>query len=206
MANDDGQSVTVFSRTANGNATPLRTISGSATGLVGPVAVTLDIIHDQLIVVSKVSSSGGSGSISVYPRTANGNVTPARSIEGPLTGFNLPIGMDLNLLTDQIVVTNANSNSILFFPRTANGDVAPSRVLQGANTGLCIPSGVVLGLTEMVVANSGLGQNTGYTGPPCTQSVTSYSLFASGDSSPIRTLDVPADGPVSVAETLISLQ
>jgi len=207
VANDDGESITVFARTANGNVEPLRTISGSATGLNGPVAVNLNLFRDEIFVVNKVSGSGGSGSITVYPRTTNGNVSPIRSIQGALTEFNLPIGMDFDLLRNDIVVTNAEANSILVFPTTANGDVAPSRIVQGTGTGLCIPSGIVVDLlhNEMVVANSGLGANIGFNGTPCSQSVAVYQLSASGDASPLRLLNVGvATGPVSVAETLIS--
>jgi DNA-binding beta-propeller fold protein YncE len=112
--------------------------------------------------------------------------------------------MDLDLFRDEIVVANAYSNSVLVFPRTATGDVAPSRVLQGSSTGLCAPTGIVVDpiYNELVVANSGLVQS----GASCGEGTTVYRRPAGGNESPLRTLNLPAgSGPVTVAETLISL-
>jgi hypothetical protein len=41
VANFAGDSITVYSRTATGNAAPLRTLSGAATGLSGSVDVNV---------------------------------------------------------------------------------------------------------------------------------------------------------------------
>jgi DNA-binding beta-propeller fold protein YncE len=203
VANDDSSTIVVFPRTANGNVAPTRTIEGAATELNGPTAVTFDLFHDEIIIVNKVNGSGGAGLITVYPRSSNGNASPVRSIGGSLTGFNLPVGMDLDLLRDEIVVANAYSNSVVVFPRTATGDVAPSRILQGASTGLCIPTGILVDPinNEIVVANSGLVQS----GPACGQGTTVYRRPAGGNEIPLRSLNLPAgSGPVTVAETLIS--
>ncbi len=43
VANAGGDSITVYSRTADGNVTPLRTISGGLTGLSGPVGLALAV-------------------------------------------------------------------------------------------------------------------------------------------------------------------
>ncbi|HEY7338607.1 MAG TPA: hypothetical protein VH639_27210 [Bryobacteraceae bacterium] len=205
VANDDGSTITVFSRTSNGNATPLRTIAGPATQLNGPTAVTLDLIHDEIVVVNKVNGGGGAGLIATFQRASNGNVTPLRSIGGPSTGFNLPVGMDLDIFRDEIVVANAYSNSVLVFPRTGTGDLSPSRTLAGSNTGLCVPTGILVDPlnNELLVANSGLIQ---YPQPPCGQGETVYRRPAGGDQAPLRTLALPAgSGPVTVEETLISI-
>jgi DNA-binding beta-propeller fold protein YncE len=203
VANDDSSTITVFPRTANGNVTPSRKLEGAATGLSGPTAVTFDLFHDEIIIVNKVNGGGGAGLITVYPRSSSGNASPVRSIGGSLTGFNLPVGMDLDLLRDEIVIANAYSNSVVVFPRTATGDVAPSRILQGASTGLCIPTGIVVDPinNEIVVANSGLVQS----GPACSEGTTVYRRPAGGNQTPLRTLNLPAgSGPVSIGETLIN--
>ena len=197
VANDDGNTITVFPRTANGNVAPSRTLTGPATLLNGPVAVTLDLLNDQIFVVSK------NFGVTVYRRSSNGNVSPVRSLDGPATTLNFPIGMSLDLLHNEIAVPSADSNSIAVFPRTATGNQAPSRILQGTGTGLCTPSGVILDFinNEMVVANSGL------LGASCNQSVAVYTRTASGNQSPLRTFDVGGgSGTVSVAETLLSWQ
>ena len=44
--------MTVYARTASGNAAPLRTIQGAATGLSGPISVAVDLDHDELAVAN----------------------------------------------------------------------------------------------------------------------------------------------------------
>jgi DNA-binding beta-propeller fold protein YncE len=206
VANDNGSSITVYPRTANGDVAPLRTIEGSATALNGPVSVTLDLIHDELIVVNKVNYLGGGGLITVYHRASQGNVNPIRTIGGSRPGFNLPVHMDLDLLHDEIIVANAFANNVLVFNRKDNGDVAPKRTLSGPSTGLCMPFAVLADIlnNELVVSSAGFDP-TG-----CRQGTEVYSLGASGNATPKRSLDLgPAGGPpnpVSIGETLLSLQ
>ena len=70
---------------AHDNVAPLRTISGAATRLNGPVGVTLDTAGNLY-----VSNSGSpvDSSITVYAFGANGNVAPLSIISGASTGFN----------------------------------------------------------------------------------------------------------------------
>jgi DNA-binding beta-propeller fold protein YncE len=88
VANNGGNSVTVYARTANGNVAPLRTISGAATGLSGPLGLAVDTVNNELAVVNPII---GNSSVTVYARTANGNVAPLRTLQGAATGFNIPI-------------------------------------------------------------------------------------------------------------------
>ena len=81
-------------------------------------------------------------SITVYPRTAKGDVAPLRTIGGAQTKMNLPLGIHMDTVTGQIVVANSGDNSVLFFDRNATGDVAPVRILRGTATELKGPSGV----------------------------------------------------------------
>jgi DNA-binding beta-propeller fold protein YncE len=201
VTNDEGSTVVVLSRTASGNATPLRTLSGNNTYLEGPVGLAVDLIHDEMIVVSKASYMGGAGQITVYPRASNGDVSPSRIIIGSQTGFNLPVGIDVDYLRDEIVVANGNANAVLFFARTANGNAAPKRALEGLSTGLCEPLGVLVDLfdNQIVVASSGL------TGSACGQSTSVFQSPAGGNETPTRSLILPAGtGPISVAQTLIN--
>ena len=206
VTNDDTSTIAVFSRTANGNVAPLRTIAGPDTALAGPNSVFVDLLHDEIVVMNKIYYGGGTGRITVYPRASNGDVSPIRTIEGALPGFNLPVGMDVDLLHDEIAVANAFGNNVLVFRRTDNGDVAPTRTINGPSTGLCTPFGVVVDLlnNELVVANSGF-QSGG-----CMQGTTVYTRTASGDATPKRSIVMgPAGGPpapVTLAETLLSAQ
>lgn len=204
VVNDDTSTITVFPRTANGNVAPKRMVQGAATNLAGPLGVYVDLLHDELIVVNKVTFPGGPGWITVYPRAASGNVTPIRMIAGSQTGFNVPVGMDLDVLRDEIVVANSFSNSVLFFHRTDNGNVAPIRMLAGPDTQLCQPYGVAVDLlnNQIVVANSGYQMSS------CGASTTTYPRLSSGDQTPTRAFGLgsfPASYPVALSETPLSL-
>jgi DNA-binding beta-propeller fold protein YncE len=195
VANDFGDSVTVYDLTASGNTTPKRTIQGFLTGLGGPVGLAVDVVHNELFVSSYAVAGGGS--ITVYPRTATGNVAPSRTIEGPATGLNLPQGLALDLVGNEIIVANSaftlpnpGPGAILVFGRTAGGNATPTRTLGGPDTRLCNPVGLVLNPIddELVVANSNFSGL-------CEDSVTTYARLSSGNQAPLRVL--PGSGAVS---------
>jgi len=204
VANDDAATITVYPRTANGDVSPTRVIAGPNTSLDGPLSVTLDLIHDELIVINKVNYQGNAGLITVYPRSANGNVAPIRTIGGSLSTFNLPVHMDLDLLHNEIIVANAFSNDVLVFNRTDSGNVAPKRTLGGPNTDLCMPFAVISDIVndELVVANGGFN-------PGCEESITVYSRAAASNTAPKRLLDFGPSGgppnPAAIAQTILSL-
>jgi DNA-binding beta-propeller fold protein YncE len=189
VANDFGNSITVYDLTADGNVAPKRTIQGGATKLGQPVGVAVDTVNNELFVANYGVAS--LGSITVYPRTANGDVVPKRTIQGGATELNLPQGLALDLGRNEIVVAssaftfpNPGPGAILGFSRTADGNVAPIRRLEGLGTRLCNPIGLVLDLAdgELVVANSAFSGL-------CEESVTVYAwpTYAVGQV-PLRTL------------------
>jgi hypothetical protein len=78
----------VYSRTAAGNAMPIRTLnlpSGSS-----PFGVAVDTVNDELFVTNS-GGTGVSASIAVYSRTASGNAVPLRVIVGGATGLSGPV-------------------------------------------------------------------------------------------------------------------
>jgi hypothetical protein len=123
VANLGGNSVTVYARTANGNASPLRTISGAATGLSGPFGLAVDTVNNELAVVNFII---GNSSVTVYARTANGNVAPLRTLQGAATGFNIPLFVGITTggapptptptNTPAGVATNTPTNTPTFTP------------------------------------------------------------------------------------------
>lgn len=145
VVNASGSSVTVYARTASGNAAPLRTITGAATSLSFPEGLALDTVNNELIVVNGSNSASGN-SVTVYARTANGNVAPLRKISGAATGICGPFGAAVDTVNNEIAVANTNScgNSVVVFNRTANGNVAPLRTLAGASSGISTPSFVAI--------------------------------------------------------------
>lgn len=97
-------------------------------------------------IVEPLSPSTGKfvpPSITVYPRTAHGDVAPLRTILGPKTQLNVPLGVYRDPASGEIVVANGD-DSVLFFAGNANGDVAPVRVLKGPHTNLKSPTGVLV--------------------------------------------------------------
>ena len=177
-------SITVYSRTATGNAAPLRTIQGPATGLNFPLGLGLDLANNE-IVVTNIGPS-----VTIYSRTANGNTAPLRTIQGPATGMSNVHGLTLDLARGEIFVANrgtsSSGNSITVYPRTANGNTTPLRTLQGTATGLSGPAALAFDFThgELTVAN--------VNGP--SRGVTVYSRTASGNTPPLRTLSGPTSG------------
>jgi hypothetical protein len=123
-------SISVFARTTNGNAAPLRTIRGNGTGLDLPIGVVVDLVHDEILVANL---NGATSTITAYPRTANGNTAPLRTLR---LGF--PIGLGLDLVHDELVVAT-QSNAVAVYRRTASGNAAPLRTLEGGSTGLGTP-------------------------------------------------------------------
>jgi DNA-binding beta-propeller fold protein YncE len=206
VTNKGDNSVTVYSRTANGDIAPIRRLAGADTGLAFPVGLAVDTVNNELVVVNH----GGvifdpdlriiHASITVYPLTANFNTPPIRTLSGPKTGLIAPVGIAVDTVNNELVVTDAIflkdpdpfpfPPSVMVYSRTASGDTAPLRTLSGAATGLNEPTGVVVDTVndELVVVNSQGGRVNGE------GSVTVYSRTASGGPPPIRTLAGPATG------------
>ena len=119
-------SITVYSRTAEGDAAPVRTIQGSKTGLNWPNGIYLDPVSDQLVV-----ANSGNDSILFFDRRANGDVAPLRVIQGPTSGLDGPSGVFIDPKRHQLWVTNWNNHTATVYPITAQGDVAPLRTIRG---------------------------------------------------------------------------
>ena len=81
-------------------------LKGEHTGIIGPVGVAIDTKNDEIWV-----ANWGNHSATVYPRTAQGNVKPLRTIrsapEGtPLTGMGNPSAMVYDEQRDELLVPN----------------------------------------------------------------------------------------------------
>lgn len=153
VTNANGNSVTVYRRTVNGNIAPKRTLSGGATGLNGPSGVAVDDVNDELLVVN----NGMPHSVTVYPRLADGNESPLRTISGNLTGLNGPRGLAVDNVNNEIAVANRVGNTVTVYSRTANLNAAPLRIISGPGTNLSNPWGIYIDTTnsEFVVASNG---------------------------------------------------
>ncbi|MDA2934560.1 beta-propeller fold lactonase family protein [Acidobacteria bacterium AH-259-D05] len=120
-------SITVYSRTAEGDADPVRTIQGSKTRLNWPNGIYLDPLSGQIVV-----ANSGDDSILFFDRNANGDVAPVRVIQGPNTGLDGPSGVFIDTQRNDLWVTNWDNHTATLYPRMAEGDVAPLRTIRGA--------------------------------------------------------------------------
>jgi DNA-binding beta-propeller fold protein YncE len=127
-------------------------------------------------------------SITVYARTAHGNVAPLRKIQGPLTGLNWPTGLAFDDQAREIFVANDASHEILVFDAAAKGNVRPKRVLKGGRTRLANPTSVSADTKnrELWVANFG------------GHSATVYDISAAGDVAPKRIIRNAPEGTPSL--------
>lgn len=203
----------VYRRDANGMDAPLRIVKGSHTNLADPHGVRWDANHHEIIVAShgnsteiapytaydaQTSPAGEGGdehilggafvppSINAFDENASGDAKPIRTIQGPNTKLNWPMGIDLDAAHDEIAVANNGDNSVLVFRRTAQGNVAPLRVIRGAKTGISSPMGIAIDAehNELWVAN--YGDHTALV----------FARDATGDAAPRRIIrNAPAGTP-----------
>ena len=208
--------VVIYQREASGAEAPLRVLRGANTGLADPHGVYFDAVNNELVVSNHGNwtprrlrgraSRIGSGfdtdspatqtslaagrfelpSIRTYPGEAQGDAEPARTIQGPLTQLNWPMGIDVDTAHNEIAVANNGDNSVLVFRRGDRGNVAPLRVLRGARTGIVGPVGIAVDAAndELWVANYS------------DHSAVVFSRTANGNVAPKRILrNAPAGSP-----------
>lgn len=86
--------IDTFAGTATANAAPLRSIAGNLTLLDGVAALAYDAATGTIYV-----SEGGYNAIPArvlaFPRSADGNVAPARVIAGTTTTLMQPVGLEV---------------------------------------------------------------------------------------------------------------
>lgn len=200
--------ISVFKRTARGTDKPIRTIRGLATELEDPHGLFFDEKHKEFVVANHgnwtqirpyspydplvtdvgeyKSGAFHPSAITFHDADANGDVPPIRTIEGDLTGLNWPMGIDVDLVHDEIAVANYGDSSVRIFRRTDKGNVQPVRVVRGALTQIVGPVSVAIDTKndELWVAN--YGDHTAVV----------FARTASGNARPKRTIrNAPKDTP-----------
>src|SRR5262249_15290743 len=204
VGNDAQESLQVYSRMANGHVAPLREIkSPPATDTTSPhntfVTFPGQVIIDPRPNVNEIWSVGNdiADLITVYRRTDDGNVSPIRRINGRLTTvgrFNRSWGLALDTVNEEVAVSHQKRNRISIFDRLTNTDAnpaaTPKRTISGNKTGLANPHGVfIVANTDPTKTNEIYVVNSGETvGSSALPSITVYARTASGNASPIRTI------------------
>lgn len=116
--------------------------------------------QDELFVTNQDSNS-----VTVYFRTADGDVTPVRTLIGGLTGLSDPSGLFPDPVGNELFVANAGNDTVTVYPLTwVDPNTAPTRTLSGLLTGLKSPTGLFLDTVngELFVANFGNNSVTVY--------------------------------------------
>ena len=172
--------IVFYAPAANGIDAPQRHIQGPDTGLADPHGIAWDTVHNEIVAANHGNFRGlvknigmgcvpaaGTGesevgqfqppSITVYPADGKDNQKPRRTIQGPATKLDWPMGIAVDGVHNEIAVANNGDNSVLIFRRTSSGDVAPARVIRGPHTGINRPMGVAMDSKndEIWVANFG---------------------------------------------------
>jgi hypothetical protein len=95
----------------------LRSIQGEQTQILAPVDLALS--EEEIFLLE-------SDRVQVFARSAQGNITPTRSIAGANTGlFNAKM-INLDLDRQEVIITNGDKQN-LRFSLSAHGDIAPKK-------------------------------------------------------------------------------
>jgi hypothetical protein len=120
-------SITVYARTAKGNAAPLRKIQGPDTGLNWPTGLAFDPRERELFVANDAAHE-----ILVFDAEASGNARPKRRLKGAQTKLSNPTAVAADTKNRELWVANFGGHSATVYDMSASGDVAPKRIIRNA--------------------------------------------------------------------------
>ena len=123
-------SITVYEKTASGDAAPVRVIEGPRTRLNWPTGIAIDPDNGDIYVANDTTHS-----ILVFDADASGDVAPSRVIIGSNTGLQNPTGIVLDKEHGEMWVANFGNHTATAFGLTAEGNVAPLRTIRAAPGG-----------------------------------------------------------------------
>jgi hypothetical protein len=145
-----GSEILVFSSLANGDAAPVRRLTGEWRVR----EMSIDPVHDLIVASgsSDASRAGGGSAIHIFDRRGSGSVTPKAVISGPSTGIDSPrqilvypekglIFLSQTLRNDEI---KPDSYFVGVWSIDDKGDVAPRWKIGGPKSGLKRARGVAI--------------------------------------------------------------
>ena len=183
--------ITIYSAGSNGNVTPSAIISGSNTGLGGPVGIAVDSLGKIYVANMLASGSVVGGSVTVYAPGSNGDISPIASINGDNTALDHPQGIALdshgNIYVSNFSGSDAVDNNIVVFPAGSNGNVTPSEIISGPHTGMDDVFGLALDSANDIYVANGSTSNI----------VVTHVQGRNADVAPLAT--IPVTIPVDVA-------
>jgi DNA-binding beta-propeller fold protein YncE len=120
-------SITVYPRTASGDAAPVRVIQGPKTQMNWPTGIAFDPRSNELFVANDMGDS-----ILVFNASASGDVAPIRVLKGPKTLIKNPTGVYVDTSNDELWVANFGNHTVTAYKLNAASDTAPLRVIRSA--------------------------------------------------------------------------
>jgi hypothetical protein len=174
VANPPAGSVTAYATGASGDAVPVLSVTGPATGLSQPTGVVVDVNGDVFV------ANAGNNSVTEYAPEVTGNVAPKATIAGAKTRLSQPQDLALDGAGNLFVT---NLGSVTEYAAGSLGNVAPIARIAGSRTGLSQPHGIV------VDPDGNLRVTTG------NATVNTYSAHANGNVAPLsRVTKAAANG------------
>jgi sugar lactone lactonase YvrE len=137
VAENGAGSGAVSTFVVGGGSTPVRRITGPATGLSSPTHIAADRAGNLYV------ANNGNSTITVYAPTATGNVAPLRTIGGPATGLHDVFGIAVDA-SGRIYASNHTGATITEYAPNATGNVAPVATIAGGATNLSVPTDIAL--------------------------------------------------------------
>ena len=203
VANFGNHKATVYKRTASGDTAPIREIRSAPEGTPAPslanVRIGYDTKREQILAPNCVAHP----QIAIFARTANGQASTVRRIEGQTTLLGrTQHSISYDEVHDEIVVPQPFAGAVLVFPGGASGEIPPSRIIQGPKTGLVLSDVLTIdGVHGEYFVPA--GQASGI--------LNVFDRLAKGDVAPIRVLGNRAAGlggipSIDIAHNLILIR
>ncbi|MBV8164154.1 MAG: NHL repeat-containing protein [Candidatus Eremiobacteraeota bacterium] len=151
VANQTGNSIEEFPKTANGNVPPAATIAGVNTLLADPQGIAFDAAGRLYVAIN--NALGVPDAVLIFSQPLSGNKAPSNILCGPNTGVNNPTGIAVNAQGTLFVVNSAFGGSpgyeATFAGNNIGGGVGcagpfPNGAVSGPNTTLINPTGIAL--------------------------------------------------------------
>jgi hypothetical protein len=134
-------SIYVYGPNAAGNATPIRTISGTLTSLTASVSEMAFDSSDNLFVVTDPNQNGPE--VIEFAAGASGNVAPTvitSSVDYFPTGVALDAANNIYIVQSNSPSAGSSTHSpaIYVFPKGSVAGASPSRIISGSNIGISL--------------------------------------------------------------------
>lgn len=169
---NETNTILVFDLSASGDAAPIRTIEGAATGLSLPLGIDLDA-EGLLYIANRIG-----GTVTVYPKDGSGDLAPMRTLTvASAQGLAITSNDELYVSACPSCGTaSGGATAVYHFP---HGAITSDYTIEGASTGFTSPSSIAIdkATDELFVANS-FGGN-----------VSVWTLGQQGDVAPARSFD-----------------